>query len=94
MCKKQRDRRRRLPGRRAGQAYGSGMFLQGNGQLTFAPGAGQVQQIDDVIADQTGVQPDTTEQGSYTLIKNGAGTTILTAANQYSGGLEVLGGHA
>jgi fibronectin-binding autotransporter adhesin len=67
------------------------MFLQGSGQVTFAPGAGQVQQIDDVIADQTGVHPDTKGM-SYTLIKNGAGTTILTAANQYSGGVEVLGG--
>ena len=38
-----------------GQAYGSGIFLQGNGSFAVAPGAGQTQTISDAIADQTGV---------------------------------------
>ena len=37
-----------------GSAFGTGMFLQGNGTLTFSPGAGQTQTVSDEIADQTG----------------------------------------
>ena len=41
-------------GGQSGQGIGSGIFLQGNGSFTVAPGAGQTQTISDVIADQTG----------------------------------------
>ena len=37
-----------------GSAFGSGLFLQGNGTLMFQPAAGTTQTIADVIADQTG----------------------------------------
>jgi autotransporter-associated beta strand protein len=66
----------------SGSAFGSGLFLQGNGTLTVSPGAGQTQAISDVIADRNGSGGGT---GSYALTKNGAGTTTLSATNTYSG---------
>ena len=72
-----------------GQAYGSGIFLQGNGSFAVAPGAGQTQTISDAIADQTGVAGS---GGSWSLVKNGAGTTVLTGTNAYSGGTTVNAG--
>jgi outer membrane autotransporter protein len=72
-----------------GNGYGSGFFLQGNGSLTFSLGAGQTQTISDAIADQTGVVGS---GGSWSLTKNGAGTTILTGANSYSGGTTINAG--
>lgn len=72
-----------------GQAFGSGMFLQGNGSFSTTPGAGQTQTIGDAIVDQTGVAGS---GGSWSLVKNGAGTTVLTGANAYSGGTTVNAG--
>lgn len=72
-----------------GQAFGAGMFLQGNGSLSVNPGVGQTQTISDAIVDQTGVAGS---GGSWSLVKNGAGTTILTGANAYSGGTTVNAG--
>ena len=74
----------------AGQGIGSGLFLQGNGTLTLAPGAGQTQTISDAIADQTGIAGS---GGSWSIVKNGAGTTILTGASAYSGGITVNAGN-
>jgi autotransporter-associated beta strand protein len=73
----------------AGKGFGSGIFLQGNGSFSVAPGAGQTQTIGDAIVDQTGVAGS---GGSWSLVKNGAGTTILTGANAYSGGTTVGAG--
>ena len=72
-----------------GQAYGSGIFLQGNGSFSVNPGVGQTQTISDEIADQTGVAGS---GGSWSLVKNGTGTTILTGDNAYSGGTTVNAG--
>lgn len=72
-----------------GQAYGSGIFLQGNGSFSATPGAGQTQTISDAIADQTGVAGS---GGSWSLVKNGAGTLVLTGENKYSGGTTVNAG--
>ena len=44
-------------GATAGSAFGSGLFLQGSGTLTFDPGAMQTQVIGNVIADQNGSIP-------------------------------------
>jgi outer membrane autotransporter protein len=74
------------------KAFGSGFFLQGNGSLALAPGAGQTQTIADVIADQTGVGGTGANAGSWQLVKNGAGTTILTGANAYTGGTTINAG--
>ena len=76
-------------GSTAGMGAGSGLFLQGNGSLAFAPGVGQTQTVSDVIADQTG---QVGSGGVYSIVKNGDGTTILTAANKYSGGITINGG--
>ncbi|WP_170850358.1 MULTISPECIES: autotransporter domain-containing protein [unclassified Beijerinckia] len=68
-----------------GSGYGSGIFLQGNG--SFSMNSGDVQQtVSDVIADQTGVA---SSGGSWSLVKNGAGTLNLTGDNAYSGGTTV-----
>jgi autotransporter-associated beta strand protein len=74
---------------RRGKSFGSGLFLQGSGSFTLAPGAGQTQTISDVIEDQTGVAGS---GGSWSLVKTGAGTTILTGRNFYSGGTTVNAG--
>ena len=77
------------PGAQAGRGIGSGIFLHGNGSIALAPGAGQTQTISDTIADQTGILGS---GGSWSLVKNGAGTTVLTGANAYSGGVNVNAG--
>jgi outer membrane autotransporter protein len=75
-----------------GMGFGAGLFLQGNGSLALAPGAGQTQTISDAIADQTGVGGTGRDAGSWQLVKNGAGTTIFTGDNAYSGGSVVNAG--
>jgi autotransporter-associated beta strand protein len=73
----------------SGSAFGSGLFLQGNGTLTVSPGSGQTQAISDVIADRNGSGGGT---GSYALTKDGAGTTTLSGTNTYSGGTTINAG--
>ena len=79
-------------GGQSGQGIGSGLFLQGNGSFTRRPRR----------------RPDTDHQRRYCrpdrrgrhrrqwreldFIKNGAGTTILTGQNAYSGGTVVNAG--
>jgi autotransporter-associated beta strand protein len=75
-----------------GSAFGSGVFLQGNGTLTFSPGAGDSQTVSDVIADQTGSGGTGLNAGSYALAKSGAGTTTLSGNNLYSGGTALNAG--
>jgi len=75
-----------------GSAFGSSLFLQGNGTLTFASGAGQSQILSDAIADQTGSGGTGGNAGSYSLLKTGAGTTILSGDNAYSGGTTIQAG--
>jgi autotransporter-associated beta strand protein len=75
-----------------GSAFGSGVFLQGNGTLTFSPATGQTQTVSDVIADQTGSGGTGLNAGSYALAKSGAGTTTLSGNNTYSGGTIVNAG--
>jgi autotransporter-associated beta strand protein len=85
-------------GFRSGSAFGSGMFLQGSGTVTFQPSAGQTQTISDVIADEAGViaagytPPAGWTAGSWSLTKQGAGALVLSGDNSYSGGTTVLGG--
>ncbi|MBZ9939395.1 autotransporter domain-containing protein, partial [Mesorhizobium sp. BR1-1-16] len=66
-----------------GQGYGTGIFYSGPGFLTFAPGVGQIQRVSDVIATQDGITGGRGD-GFY-IVKNGAGTTVLTGANAYAG---------
>ncbi|MDP1848477.1 MAG: fibronectin type III domain-containing protein [Solirubrobacteraceae bacterium] len=75
-------------GANGGAALGAGMFLQGNGTVTFSPAAGRAQAISDTILDQQGAGAS----GSYKIAKTGAGLLTLSAANGYSGGSVVTGG--
>jgi autotransporter-associated beta strand protein len=76
----------------SGAGIGSGLFLGGNGTLNLTPGAGLSQVISDAIVDQTGAGGTGANAGSWSLVKDGAGTTILTGANAYSGGITVNSG--
>ncbi|MBN8974032.1 MAG: autotransporter-associated beta strand repeat-containing protein, partial [Rhizobiales bacterium] len=66
-------------GATAGSAYGSGLFLQGSGTLTFTPGAGNTQTISDNIADQTG------SGGTGTYATGGPTCTAGVGCGSYSG---------
>jgi fibronectin-binding autotransporter adhesin len=71
-----------------GSAFGAGIFLGGNGTLTFGAGT---QTVSNVIADQSG--SGAPGSGSWNVTKNGAGTTTtLSANNTYSGGTTVTAG--
>src|SRR5262249_48018769 len=73
-----------------GKAFGSGIFLQGNQNLVFAPSAGQTTVISDVITDETGSNGGgggATGKGSITL--NGPGTLNLTGVNSFFGGVTI-----
>ncbi|CAN7688921.1 autotransporter domain-containing protein [Mesorhizobium sp. LjRoot246] len=76
-------------GAQPGQGIGSGIFLNGSGSFSLTPDAGETQTISDDIADQTGIAGS---GGSWSLVKSGAGTTVLTGANAYSGGTTVNAG--
>lgn len=76
----------------AGRAFGAGLFLQGNGSLSLAPGAGQTQTFADVMADQTGSGGTGADAGAWAIVKSGAGTTVLSANNTYRGGTTVSAG--
>ena len=76
-------------GGQAGAAAGPGIFLHGSGTLRLAPEAGQTQTISDAVVDQKGAGGGT---GSWSLVKAGAGTTILATANAYTGDTVVNGG--
>ncbi len=85
-----------------GQHFGSGIFLQGNQSITFAPVKGQTETIDDVIADQdgsylalgqtipTGNSVDGTPYaGIGGVIVAGAGIVTLAAVNTFTGGVTI-----
>lgn len=83
----------------AGQAFGSGVFLQGSdavdggaGALTFSPGAGVSQTFSDVIADQSGSGGTGAEAGAWSLVKSGAGSLVLSGLNTFSGGTVLQAG--
>jgi autotransporter-associated beta strand protein len=79
-----------------GSAFGSGLFIQGTGSVTFSPGAGQTQVFSDVIADQTGSGGTSTAYGSSTgvgtLVMSGAGTLTLSGSNTYTGPTTITAG--
>jgi autotransporter-associated beta strand protein len=85
-------------GGRNGSAFGTGMFMQGTGTLTFAPGSAQGQIISDVIADEKGViaagytPPSAFTAGSWNMTLSGPGSLTLSAANMYTGNTNVLAG--
>jgi hypothetical protein len=76
-------------GAASGSAFGSGVFIQGNQAVAFAPASGSSLTIDGVIADQTG---SAGSGGAASLILNGAGTVVLNAKNTFSGGVSIQAG--
>ena len=81
-----------LPGT-DGQAYGGGIFLQGNENINFAPVQGTTVTIADVIADEFGSGGGGVGYtGKGTLTLNGAGTLELGAVNSFSGGVTIDSG--
>ncbi len=75
-----------------GSAFGSGIFLQGNETVTFAPGAGQTLTVSDNIADQSGSGGTGSEAGAGAVLVNGAGTVVLSGMNTYTGGTTIDAG--
>jgi hypothetical protein len=76
----------------SGSAYGSGIFIQGNQTITFAPPSGQALAIGDVIADQSGSGGSGSNAGTGSVTVNGAGTVVLSATNTYTGGTTLEAG--
>lgn len=72
-----------------GKAWGTGLFLQGSGDITFAPAQGKTQTVADVMADERGVAGS---GGSYSLTMAGLGTLVLSGDNRYSGDTRLLSG--
>jgi hypothetical protein len=73
-------------GAQPGQAYGNGIFIQGDGgnqPITLAPLAGQTLTIQTTIADEFG---SASIGGSAYLAITGTGTVKLDATDTYSGG--------
>ena len=65
-------------GHPSASAYGTGIFLQGNGTLAFAPGSGQSQSIGDNIADETGSGGGGVgATGKWGVTLSGPGTVVL-----------------
>jgi autotransporter-associated beta strand protein len=81
-----------------GSAFGAGLFLNGNGTILFSPRRGQREHVSDAIDDEAGVvangysPPGSFTPGSYSLIKSGLGTLILSADNALSGATTVARG--
>ncbi|MEO6840888.1 MAG: Hint domain-containing protein [Bradyrhizobium sp.] len=64
-----------------GGAYGSGLFIQGNNTIAFAPAAGQTLTISNVIADQSGSGGTGANAGTGSLLMEGGGRLTLSADN-------------
>lgn len=73
-----------------GSSYGPNGFLQGNGSFFVSPATGLTQTINGAdFVDQTRVAGS---GGSWSLVKDGAGTTILTGSAGFSGATFVNAG--
>jgi autotransporter-associated beta strand protein len=73
----------------SGQAFGGGLFLQGDQTITLAPASGTVETISGVIADQTGSGGTGANAGAGRLVLDGAGTLDLAAADKFAGGVTI-----
>ncbi|WP_167386908.1 Ig-like domain-containing protein [Bradyrhizobium mercantei] len=78
-------------GQASGSAYGSGIFIQGNNNLSFAPDSGQTLTIANDIADQSGNGGTGANAGIGGLVISGGGTVILGGNNTYTGNTTVSG---
>jgi hypothetical protein len=78
-------------GANPGSAFGSGIFLQANEEVEFAPTAGETLIIAGVIADEAGSEAGySAEQGTINI--DGPGTVVLDATNSFEGGVYISDG--
>src|SRR6202000_1217455 len=79
-----------------GQAFGSGIFLEGNGSIPFSAATAQTALVADVITDQDGnkstAQNFISGSGSVVISAASGGTVEFTKTNTYTGGTIVSGG--
>ncbi|MGJ4953912.1 VCBS domain-containing protein [Bradyrhizobium sp. HKCCYLS20291] len=75
-----------------GAAYGSGIFLQGDQSITFAPDAGHSITLAGVIADMTGSRDASGQTGAGHLLLDGGGTLVLAGTNTFTGGISIENG--
>ena len=75
-----------------GSAFGAGLFLQGNEQITLSATLSAPLSIDDTIADQTGSGGSGNTAGAGSLLIEGPGIVLLAAQNTYTGGTELGSG--
>jgi hypothetical protein len=71
-----------------GAPAGTGIYLNGNGFLNFAPSASDVQVISDEIADEIGTAihpPSGYQPGAWAINLAGAGTLVLQAHDSHAG---------
>lgn len=73
-----------------GQAHGGAMFLAGVGTIFFNTGAGTSGEIQDAIVDEMGAGLG--DPGFWSVVKDGAGTVVLSGANRYGGETAIFGG--
>ncbi|VIO70303.1 Ig-like domain-containing protein [Bradyrhizobium ivorense] len=78
-------------GQASGSAYGSGIFIQGNNTLSFAPDGGETLTIANDIADQTGSGGTAANAGTGGVAISGGGTVVLGGNNSYTGNTTVSG---
>jgi hypothetical protein len=78
-------------GANPGSAFGSGIFLQANEEVAFAPKAGESLTISGVIADQAGSESGySADEGTIAI--EGPGEVILDATNTFQGGIVITEG--
>jgi autotransporter-associated beta strand protein len=80
----------------SGQAFGKGIFIQGNESVTFGTGqtSGQTTTISGDITDQSGSDTANTynQPASGHVVIAGDGTVVLGGNNSFTGGLKITGG--
>ncbi|MGO9698725.1 MAG: Hint domain-containing protein [Xanthobacteraceae bacterium] len=72
------------------QAYGGGIFIEGNQAITFSPGGTET--VSGVIADMTGSNDPSHETGAGSVKMIGPGTLVLSGDNTYTGTTDVENG--
>ncbi|WP_168858726.1 Ig-like domain-containing protein [Bradyrhizobium brasilense] len=78
-------------GQASGSGFGSGIFIQGNNNLSFTPASGQTLTVANDIADQSGNGGTGANAGIGGLAISGGGTVILGGNNTYTGNTTVSG---
>ncbi|WP_375777522.1 Ig-like domain-containing protein [Bradyrhizobium sp. ma5] len=78
-------------GQASGSGIGSGIFIQGTSNLSFAPASGQTLTVANDIADQSGNGGTGANAGVGGLVISGGGIVILGGNNSYTGNTALSG---